>query len=60
MVTRRLRLLNVVTNLSGSRLMPTQQPFTKIFVAFGISAGEISYMDENKQIYTQHTENETN
>jgi hypothetical protein len=33
--------------------MPTQQPFTKIFVASGISAGEISYMDENKQIYTQ-------
>jgi hypothetical protein len=40
--------------------MPTQQPFTKIFVAWGITTGEISYMDENKQIYTQHTENETN
>jgi len=44
-VTRRLSILNVVTNISGSRWIPIQQPFTKIFVAWGITAGVISYAD---------------
>jgi len=42
-VTLRLSFLNVLTNISGSRWIPIQQPFTKIFVAWGITAGEISY-----------------
>lgn len=42
-LTRLLSRLNVFTNISGSRWMPTQQPLTKIFVAWGITAGDISY-----------------
>jgi len=44
-VTRRLNFLKVLTNISGSRWIPIQQPFTKILVAWGITAGEISYVE---------------
>lgn len=56
-VTRRLSFLNVLTNISGSRWIPIQQPFTKIFVAWGITAGEISYIVEKKgKLHKPYTE----
>ena len=50
-LTRRLSRRSVLTNMSGSRCIPTQQPLTKIFVAWGITAGEISYIqNENLNV----------
>lgn len=49
-LTRLLNLLKVLTNISGSRWIPTQQPLTKIFVAWGITAGEISYNQEKAEM----------
>lgn len=46
--TRLLSNLKVLTKRSGLRWMPTQQPLTKILVAWGMTAGDISYNQQNE------------